>query len=149
MSGFLDLVLALVMLLGIMAYYHIVPTINVLWLPALVLLSITTALGVGLWLSAINVKYRDVRYTIPFITQLWMFATPVAYGSSLIKNDTWRTLYALNPMVGVIEGFRWALLGTDTAPGRGILVSTAVAFTVLITGAICFRRMERQFADVV
>ena len=149
LAGGLDFVLALVMLFGIMLYYGIVPTIHVIWLPALALLSIITALGVGLWLSALNVKYRDVRYTIPFITQLWMFATPIAYPSSLIQDPTWRMLYALNPMVGVVEGFRWALLGTDTAPGSMVIVSAVVACIVLVSGAIYFRRMERQFADIV
>jgi lipopolysaccharide transport system permease protein len=149
LSGGVDFLLAFATLLGIMAYYGIVPTSNVVWLPALVLLSFVTSLGVGLWLAALNVKYRDVRYTIPFVTQLWMFATPIAYGSSLIKDETWRTLYAINPMVGVVEGFRWALLGTDTAPGPGVLLSGVAATVILVTGALYFRRMEREFADII
>jgi lipopolysaccharide transport system permease protein len=112
------------------------------------LLSLVTALGVGLWLSALNVEYRDVRYTIPFLTQLWLFATPIAYPSSLLS-EPWRTLYGLNPMVGVVEGFRWALLGTDTAPGPIIIVSSLASVAILIGGAFYFRRMEKTFADVV
>jgi len=107
-----------------------------------------TALGVSLWLSAMNVQFRDVRYMIPFITQAWLFATPVAYSSSLLS-EPWRTLYGINPMVGVVEGFRWALLGTDTAPGPIIVVSFVVSAGVLFSGAYYFRRMEKTFADVI
>ena len=107
-----------------------------------------TALGVGLWLSALNVQFRDVRHVVPFLTQLWMFATPIAYPSSLLP-EKWRVLYALNPMVGVVEGFRWALLGTDTRPGPIILVSALASIALLVGGAFFFRRMERTFADVV
>jgi lipopolysaccharide transport system permease protein len=105
-------------------------------------------LGVGMWLSAINVKYRDVRYTVGFITQFWLFATPIAYPSSLLSAP-WRTLYAINPMVGVVEGFRWALLGSQTAPGPMVIVSSLVAIALLISGVFYFRRMEKTFADVV
>ena len=122
LSGVIDFVLAFIVLLGMMLFYGIVPTINVIWLPLLLMLALITSLGVGLWLSAMNVQFRDVRYTIPFITQFWLFATPIAYPSSLLS-EPWRTLYAINPMVGVVEGFRWALLGTDTAPGPIIIVS--------------------------
>ncbi len=149
LGGLVDFTIGFCMLLGIMAYYRIVPTWNIIWLPAFVLLTIVTSLGVGLWLSALNVKYRDVRYTIPFLTQLWMFSTPVAYGSNLIEDPTFRALYGLNPMVGVVEGFRWALLGTETAPGPMLAVSASVSFLVLLTGAFYFRRMEKQFADIV
>ena len=107
-----------------------------------------TALGVSLWLSALNVEFRDVRYAVPFLTQFWMFATPIAYSSSLLP-EPWRTIYALNPMVGVVEGFRWALLGTNNKPGLMVLVSALVAVVLLVSGAFYFRRMEKNFADVV
>jgi lipopolysaccharide transport system permease protein len=148
MSGVLDFVLAFVVLLGMMVYYGITPTVNIVWLPFFVLLAFVTSLGVGLWLSAMNVQFRDVRYTIPFLTQFWMFATPIAYPSSLLS-EPWRTLYGLNPMAGVIEGFRWALLGSNSAPGPMIIVSTLAALALLISGAFYFRRMEKTFADVV
>ena len=131
-----------------MAYYGVSPSPTMLVLPLFVLLAFVTALGVGLWLSALNVQYRDVRYTVPFLTQFWLFATPVAYPSSLVP-DSWRMVYGLNPMVGVVEGFRWALLGTDAPPGPVLLVSCVVALAVLVSGAFYFRRMERTFADVV
>lgn len=148
-AGLIDFVLAFVVLLLLMLYYGIVPTVNVLWLPLLALLAFAACLGVSFWLAAMNVQFRDVRYTVPFIVQTWMFATPIAYPSSLIAEPFWRAVYALNPMVGVVEGFRWALLGTDTAPGAMILVSAASAAVVLVSGAYYFRRMERVFADVV
>jgi lipopolysaccharide transport system permease protein len=148
LSGLVDFVLAFVVLLGMMLYYGLVPTLNVIWLPLLLILALVTALGTGFWLSAMNVQFRDVRYTIPFLIQLWLFATPIAYPSSLLT-EPWRTLYGLNPMVGVVEGFRWALLGTDTAPGMTILVSALVAATLFVSGAFYFRRMEKTFADVV
>jgi lipopolysaccharide transport system permease protein len=148
MSGVVDFILAFVVLLGMMLYYRITPTINSLWLPCFLALTLGTALGTGLWLSAMNVQFRDVRYVIPFVTQFWMFATPIAYPSSLLS-EPWRTLYGLNPMVGVVEGFRWALLGTRTAPGPIIFVSSLASLAVLIGGAFYFRRMEKTFADVV
>jgi lipopolysaccharide transport system permease protein len=147
-SGIVDFVLAFVVLIGMMLYYNIFPTWNILWLPLLLLLAFITALGIGLWLSALNVEYRDVRYVIPFLTQFWLFATPIAYPSSLLS-DPWRTIYGINPMVGVVEGFRWALLATDTAPGLTIAVSSIAALAILIGGAFYFRRMEKTFADVV
>jgi lipopolysaccharide transport system permease protein len=147
-SGIVDFLLAFVVLLGMMLYYGMVPTLNVFWLPLFVLLALVTSLGVGLWFSALNVEYRDVRYVVPFITQFWLFATPIAYPSSLLSQP-WRTIYGLNPMVGVVEGFRWALLGTKTAPGPIIAVSSAAALVILVTGAFYFRRMERTFADIV
>jgi lipopolysaccharide transport system permease protein len=148
-SGIVDFVLAFIVLLGMMVYYGLMPTtINVLWLPLFLLLALTTSLGVGLWLSALNVEYRDVRYIVPFITQFWMLATPIGYPSSLLQQP-WRTLYGLNPMVGVAEGFRWALLGTNTAPGPIIAVSAVAAVLILVTGAFYFRRMEKTFADLV
>jgi len=148
-SGAVDFVLAFIVLILMMLAYGIVPTANVIWLPLFLLLAFVTSLGVGLWLSAMNVQFRDVRYTVPFLTQFWMFATPIAYPSSLIENDTLRALYGINPMTGVVEGFRWALLGTDTAPGPIILVSSFAAVSLLISGAFYFRRMEKSFADVV
>jgi lipopolysaccharide transport system permease protein len=148
LSGVVDFLIAFGLLLGMMAYYGILPTVNVLWVPALVLLALVTALGVGLWLSALNVQYRDVRFAVPFLAQLWLFATPIAYPSSLLP-EPWRTLYGLNPMAGVVEGFRWALLGTSTRPGAMIFASAAAALVILITGAFYFRRMERNFADLV
>jgi lipopolysaccharide transport system permease protein len=147
-SGVVDFFLAFLVLLGMMLFYGIHPTVNILWLPLLLMLVFVTALGVGLWLAALNVEYRDVRYMVPFIIQFWMFATPIAYPSSLLP-EPWRTLYGLNPMVGVVEGFRWALLGTRTAPGPMIIVSSLAALGILIGGAFYFRRMEKTFADVV
>jgi lipopolysaccharide transport system permease protein len=148
LSEAVDFAIAFVVLIGMIFYFGITPTSHVVWLPLLLLLAVTTALGVGLWLSALNVQYRDIRYVVPFITQFWMFATPIAYPSSLLS-EPWRTIYALNPMVGVVEGFRWALLGTRAAPGPMVLVSAAMAVAILIGGALYFRRMEKQFADVV
>jgi lipopolysaccharide transport system permease protein len=147
-SGVVDFALAFLVLLGMMLYYGVVPTINVLWLPFFLLLAVVTSLGAGLWLSAMNVQFRDVRYAVPFLTQFWMFSTPIAYPSSLLS-EPWRTLYGLNPMVGVVEGFRWALLGTDTAPGPIIIASSLAALALLVGGAFYFRRMEKTFADVV
>jgi len=147
-SGVVDFVLAFLVLLGMMLFYGIVPTRNIIWLPPLLLLAFITALAVGFWLSALNVQFRDVRYVVPFLIQAWMFATPIAYPSSLLE-EPWRTLYGLNPMVGVVEGFRWALLGTETAPGLIVLVSGLVAIGLFISGVFHFRRMEETFADLV
>lgn len=147
-SGIVDFVLAFIVLLGMMLYYGLAPTLNVLWLPLFLLLALVSSLGVGLWLSALNVEYRDVRYIVPFLTQFWLFTTPIAYPSSLL-HEPWRTIYGLNPMVGVVEGFRWALLRTNTAPGPIIAVSSAAAILILVTGAFYFRRMEKTFADIV
>jgi lipopolysaccharide transport system permease protein len=120
----------------------------VVWLPAFLLLALVTALGAGLWLSALNVQYRDVKYTVPFLAQFWMYSTPVVYPSSLLE-EPWKTIYGLNPMVGVVEGFRWALLGVKTPPGPMLWVSVAAAAALLVSGAFFFRRMEKTFADVV
>jgi lipopolysaccharide transport system permease protein len=147
-AGVIDFVLAFVVLLGIMLYYGLVPTLNIIWLPFFALLALVTSLGVSLWLAAMNVQFRDVHYTIPFLTQAWLFVTPIAYPSSLLP-EPWRTLYGLNPMAGVVEGFRWALLGTDTAPGKMIIISALVALTLFVSGAFYFRRMEQSFADVL
>jgi lipopolysaccharide transport system permease protein len=148
LAGVIDFALSFVVLLGIMLYYGLVPTVNIIWLPAFALLALVTSLGVSLWLAAMNVQFRDVRYMIPFLTQAWLFVTPIAYPSSLLP-ERWRTVYGLNPMAGVVEGFRWALLGTDTAPGKLVLVSSLVAVILFITGALYFRRMEQSFADVL
>jgi lipopolysaccharide transport system permease protein len=148
LSGAVDFVLAFVVLLVFMAFYHVAPTAHALWTLPLLLLAFIASLGVGLWLAALNVQYRDVRYAVPFLTQLWLFATPIAYPSSLLT-EPWRTLYGLNPMVGVVEGYRWALLGSGAPPGRMVLVSCAAALAVLVGGILYFRRMERTFADVI
>jgi lipopolysaccharide transport system permease protein len=148
LSGVIDFAISFVLLIGMMAFYHRVPPLRCVYLPLFLLLAFVTALGVGLWLSALNVKYRDVRYTVSFLTQLWMFATPIAYPSSLLS-EPWRTLYGLNPMAGVVEGFRWAMMGADTAPGPILVVSSFAALLILVGGALYFRRMEKTFADVV
>ncbi len=148
LAGVIDFAIAFIVLLGMMLYYGLVPTINIIWLPFFLLLALVTSLGVGLWLSAMNVQFRDVHYTIPFLTQALLLVTPIAYPSSLLS-EPWRTLYGLNPMAGVVEGFRWALLGTDTAPGPMTIVSAVVALTLFVSGAFYFRRMEQSFADVL
>jgi len=156
MSGIVDFAIAFVVLVGMMLYYNLLPgityqvsiTANILLLPLFILLALITALGVGLWLSALNVIYRDINYILPFLTQFWLFITPIAYPSSMIP-ERWRLIYALNPMTGVFEGFRWVLLGTATAPGPMLAVSTAISLLILISGLFYFRRMERTFADTV
>ena len=148
LSGIIDFALAFAVLVGVMGWYGVAPTIRVVWIPALLVLALVTSLGIALWLSALNVKYRDVRYAVPFLTQLWLFATPIAYPSSLL-DPLWRTVYAVNPMVGVVEGFRWSLLGTGIQPGPLLAVSSLAAATMLVTGAFYFRRMEATFADVI
>jgi lipopolysaccharide transport system permease protein len=147
-SGLVDFVISLFVLVSLMAWYRIIPGIAILALPLFVMLALMTALGVGLWLSAFNVKYRDVRYTLGFIVQLWLFATPVAYSSSIVPAK-WRVLYGLNPMAGVVEGFRWALLGKSQGPGAMVLVSVAAVVCILVGGLFYFRRMERTFTDIV
>jgi len=148
LSGIVDFVLAFVVLIGMMLVYGIMPTINVIWLPFFLFLALITSLGAGLWLSALNVQFRDVKYIVPFLTQLWMFLTPIAYPSTMLP-EPWRTLYGINPMAGVVEGFRWALLGTQMTVGPMILVSAVAAVILLVSGAFYFRRMEKTFADVV
>lgn len=147
LSGLADFVIAFGVLIAMMIFYGVKPTWGVVALPLFLLLVIVTALGVGLWLSALNVKYRDVQYVIPFLTQFWMFCTPIAYPTSLVP-EFWRPFYGLNPMVGVVEGFRWALLGSGEPPTIIMLVSAVVAFGILVSGAYYFRNMERVFADV-
>lgn len=148
LSGVVDFILSFILLIGMMTYFGFFPTYNVFWLPLFLLLALTTSLGVSLWLSALNVEFRDVRYTIPFLTQFWLFSTPIAYPSSLLS-EPWKTIYGINPMVGVVDGFRWALLGTNTPPGLAMVVSSVVALFLLISGAFYFRRMEKNFADVI
>jgi lipopolysaccharide transport system permease protein len=147
LAGLVDFLIAFVVLLILMFYYGITPGVAVVWLPLFIILALATALSVGLWFSALNVKYRDVRYTIPFLTQLWMFATPVAYPSSMIP-EPWRAWSGLNPMSGVVEGFRWALLGKSTGPGLLLWVSVAAVLVLLVGGLFYFRRMESSFADI-
>ncbi len=149
LAGVVDFLIAFVILIVMMAYYGIVPTSAVWTLPLFLLLTLITSLGVGLWLSALNVLYRDVGYVTPFLTQFWLFITPIAYGASLVP-EQWRFLYALNPMVGVVNGFRWALLGIQTAaPDSQLIMSVVVSLILLVSGLFYFRRMERLFADMV
>lgn len=147
LSPFVDFVFAFSILLVMMALFGFIPTINIILLPLFILLALATSLGIGLWLSAFNVKYRDFQYTIPFLIQLGLFASPVVYSASLVPESV-RFLYGLNPMAGVIEGFRWALLGT-AMPGAMVLVSVGVVLVVLVSGAFYFRRMEQYYADIV
>src|SRR6185436_19242533 len=148
LGGLVDFAIAFVILLGMLAYYGLVPGWQILALPAFVLLAVMTALAVGLWLSALNVQYRDVRYTINFLIQFWLFATPVAYSSSLVP-ERWRALYGLNPMVAVVDGFRWMVAPEARLPATAIGFAVAAVALVLTAGLFFFRRVERTFADVV
>ena len=148
LAGVIDFALAFLVLLAMMLGYGFTPAWSMLWLLPLFAIAFVAALGGALWLSALNVQYRDVRYAVPFLLQLWLFITPIVYPSSLLGMP-WQALYAINPMAGVVEGFRWALVGTPSAPGPMIAVSTAAAAGLFISGAFAFRRMERTFADVV
>jgi lipopolysaccharide transport system permease protein len=148
LSCALDLVLAFVVLVAMMAFYGVHPSLRAFAVIPLAALAFAAALGVGLWLAALSVRYRDVRYVVPFLVQFWLFATPIAYPSSLLPAQ-WRVLYAINPMTGVVEGFRWALLGARTAPGSMLVASTAAAIVILVSGAYYFRSVERTFADLV
>src|SRR3984893_4574823 len=148
LSGLLDFVISFVVFLAMMVYYRIVPTAAILWLPGFTLLAILTALGVGLWLSALNALYRDVRYVLPFLVQFWMFASPVAYASSLVP-EKWRWLYGLNPMAGVIEGFRWALTGHGQPPGILLAASSAAVILLVFSGLVYYHAVEGTMADVV
>lgn len=145
-SGGVDLAVAMAVLAVMMFWYGIGPSARVVWLPLLLLLAFVASLGAGLWLAALNVRYRDVRVVTPFLVQLWLLATPIAYPSSLLR-EPWRTLNGLNPMAGVVEGVRWALLGTPAFPGPTLLVSTVTSFVVLVGGVLWFRSLERTFAD--
>ncbi len=147
-GGLADFFVSFLVLMGMMIYYGITPTWAILTLPFFILLATATSFSVGLWLSAINVKYRDVRYTVPFLTQIWLFLTPIAYPSSLVP-EKWRFIYGLNPMAGVVEGFRWALLGKSNQDWHMISASVIIVIVLLIGGLIYFRRMERTFADII
>ncbi len=148
LPGLVDFAIALAVLAGLMAYYHVLPGVEVLTAPLFLLLAMVTALGVGLWLAAINVRFRDVRLALPFAIQLWLFLTPVIYTTSAVP-ERWRVIYGMNPMTSVVEGFRWALLGKGELPWAMLAVSVAMAMAVLISGMVFFRRAEQEFADIV
>jgi homopolymeric O-antigen transport system permease protein len=147
LSGLVDFAISFLIFAAMMVYYHIRPTMQILWLPAFLLLAVLTALGVGLWLSALNAIYRDVRYVLPFLVQLWLFASPVIYPPSLMSAK-WRWLFGLNPMAGVIEGFRWSLAGHGDPPGRLILISAATVGVILLSGLAYFQKTETVMADI-
>jgi lipopolysaccharide transport system permease protein len=148
-AGLVDFAIAFVILIVLMIYFQVTPAYHLLWtLPLFLLLAIVTALGVALWLSAINVKYRDVNHALPFLTQFWLFVTPVAYSASVIS-EKWQLLYSLNPMAGVVNGFRWALLGTGNGPDAALWVSVAISILIFISGLFYFRSMEKTFADTI
>ena len=148
-AGLVDFAIAFVILVVLMIYYQVTPAVELLWtLPFFLLLALITALGVALWLSAINVKYRDVNHALPFLTQFWLFITPVAYSASVIS-ERWQILYSLNPMAGVVSGFRWALLGTGNGPDITLWVSAAISILIFISGLFYFRSMEKTFADTI
>jgi len=148
-ANLVDFLVGFIIMIGFLFFYHITPTLNMIWLPAFLLLATITALGVGLWFSALLVMYRDINYILPFLTTIWMYISPVVYASSTIP-EKWRVLYSLNPMVGVIEGFRWALLGTQQSISpMMIAISSGISLIIFITGLFFFRRMERVFADMI
>jgi lipopolysaccharide transport system permease protein len=148
LGGLVDFAIAFLILIVMMVYYKITPTPAIWTLPLFLVLTVVTALGVALWLSAINVQYRDVNYVLPFLTQFWLFLTPVAYSAKVIS-DKWQIVYSLNPMAGVVNGFRWALLGTNTGPNLYMAVSVGISLIFLISGLFYFRSMERTFADTI
>lgn len=148
LGGLVDFAIAFLILIVLMLYYRVTPTAAIWTLPLFLLLTLITALGVALWLSAINVQYRDVNYVLPFLTQFWLFLTPVAYSAKVISAK-WQIAYSLNPMAGVVNGFRWALLGTSTGPNLYMAVSVAISLTILVSGLFYFRSMERTFADTI
>jgi lipopolysaccharide transport system permease protein len=148
LGGLVDFAIAFVILVVLMIYYRVAPTAAIWTLPLFLALTLITALGVALWLSAINVQYRDVNYVLPFLTQFWLFLTPVAYSAKIIS-DKWQIVYSLNPMAGVVNGFRWALLGTNTGPSLNMAVSISISVMFLVSGLFYFRSMERTFADTI
>jgi lipopolysaccharide transport system permease protein len=147
-SYLVDFVIAFALLVAMMVYYGVYPGWRMVWLPAFIVLAILAALAVGIGLSAVSVRYRDVRFAVPFLVQLWLFASPIAYAATAVPS-AWRTVYGLNPMTGVIEGFRWALLGVGPAPGATVAVSATVTVVLLAASALYFKRMEGGFADVI
>lgn len=148
LAAFVDFALSFLVMLGLMAYFKVWLTWTMLWLIPLAFLAILTAMAIGIWLSALNVQYRDVQQMVPFLVQAWMYASPVAYSASLIPTGTWQLIYGLNPMAGVIQGFRWALLGGNP-PDKLLLISISVVIVILISGLFYFRKMERTFADTI
>ncbi len=148
LAALVDFAVASLLLVGLMLIYGVAPTASLVWLPVFVVLMVMTALGVGFWLSALNLEYRDVQYTLPFLNQLWLFVTPVVYPSGLVP-ESWRLVYALNPMVGVVEGFRWSALGAGAGPNMALTVSVTVTLLLFISGAIFFRSREKVFADIL
>jgi len=152
LSGLVDFCIAFLILIALMVFYGLAPSAAAALLPLFLLLAVVTALGFGLWLSALNVRYRDVNHLLPYLVQIWMYLTPVIYGSTLLP-ERFRWLLALNPMTAVTEGFRWALLGRYLADARApqplVLVSVAIALVVLASGLVVFRRTERTFADII
>ncbi len=143
-----DLLFSLGLLLLFVLSYRILPNWHILWLPYFIGLAFVTALGVGMWLAVLYLHYRDIRFVLPFLTQIWMLATPIAYPSSLL-GEPWRSVYGLNPMVGVVEGFRWSLLSSSAPPVQTVFISSVVAVLVLVSGLVYFRKMEETFADIV
>jgi lipopolysaccharide transport system permease protein len=148
-AGLVDLGLAFLVLLGMMVFYQYTPTSAIWTLPLFLLLAFITALGGGLWLAALNVAYRDIGYVTPFLVQAWLYASPVVYSATLVKGGVWQVLYGLNPMAGVVQGFRWAMLGVGQPPSSFFAASIVIALLLLLSGVLYFRRMERTFADVV
>jgi lipopolysaccharide transport system permease protein len=148
-AGVVDFGLAFLVLIGLMIFYGHSPTPAIWTLPLFLILALVTALGGGLWLAALNVSYRDIGYVTPFLVQAWLYASPVVYSASLITHDFWQMVYGLNPMAGVVQGFRWAILGVGQPPSSFLIASIAVSLLLLVTGALYFRRMERTFADIV
>lgn len=148
-ANLVDFLIAFTILIGMMIYYQITPTINTLWLPVFILLAMITAIGVGLWFSALLVMYRDVNYLLPFITEIWKFISPVVYSATMIPQK-WQWLYSINPMAGVVSGFRWALLGQpETISVPSLAISAGISLLIFISGLYFFRRMERIFADMI
>lgn len=147
-SGLFDFLISIAVFSLIMLYYKITPSLDLIYLPFFILLAISTALGIGLWFTALNVRFRDVRYTIPFLTQAWLYLTPVAYSSSLIPKK-WLYLYHLNPMVGVVDGFRWVLLNKAAPPFSMLVFSFIISIVFLISGLFYFQKMESEFADII
>lgn len=148
-ANLVDFLIAFTILIGMMIYYQITPTINTLWLPVFILLAMITAIGVGLWFSALLVMYRDVNYLLPFITEIWKFISPVVYSATMIP-EKWQWLYSINPMAGVVSGFRWALLGQpETISVPSLAISAGISLLIFISGLYFFRRMERIFADMI